>query len=109
MYPDESTKERNPGQSSWRYRRRTMFAVLAFCKLVIAYVLWRNLNSGPADTAVTMAFVCIISIVGAYVFGAAWEDISTMRVKGMSAAQTPQRAMPPARGNGASVKVEDQP
>ena len=42
-------KQRNPGgQSSWRIRRRFMFAVTAFCMWVIAYVLWKGLTTGPA-------------------------------------------------------------
>lgn len=99
--------ERNPGQSSWRIRRRFMFAVSAFCMWVVAYVLWQDLTSGPADTAVTMAFLTLLGIVGSYVFGATWEDISMTKIKGPAA--TAARAPRPAPGAGASAKVEDQP
>lgn len=99
--------ERNPGQSSWRIRRRFMFAVSAFCMWVVAYVLWKDLTSGPADTAVTMAFLTLLGIVGSYVFGATWEDISMTKIKGPAAVAA--RAPRPAPGAGASAKVEDQP
>jgi len=63
---------RPPG--SWVMRRRLMWAVVVFCMLTIAWVLYKDMTSGPADTTVTMGFVTLISIVGSYVFGAAWDD-----------------------------------
>ena len=59
---------------SWAKRRRLMWAVTVFCMAAISYVLRNDMDSGPADTTVTMSFVCLISIVGSYVFGAAWDD-----------------------------------
>ena len=100
-------KQRNPGgQSSWRIRRRFMFAVTAFCMWAIAYVLWKGLTTGPADTAVTMAFLTLIGIVGSYVFGATWEDVSIAKIKGQASVA---RAQKPAPGPGASTKIEDAP
>ncbi len=84
-----------------------MFAVSAFCMWTVAYVLWRDLSSGPADTAVTMAFLTLLGIVGSYVFGATWEDISMTKIKGPAAAVA--RAQKPAPGPGASTKIEDAP
>lgn len=98
--------DRNPGQSSWRIRRRFMFAVSAFCMWAVAYVLWKDLSSGPADTAVTMAFLTLLGIVGSYVFGATWEDISMTKIRGPAAAV---RAPKPAPGPGASTNIEDAP
>lgn len=75
-------KLRNPLTSSWQIRRRFMFTVSAFCMWAIAYVLYKDLTSGPADTTVTMAFVTLLGIVGSYVFGATWEDVSMSKLKG---------------------------
>ena len=99
--------DRNPGQSSWRIRRRFMFAVSAFCMWTVAYVLWRDLSSGPADTAVTMSFLTLLGIVGSYVFGATWEDIRMTQMRGSSAVAS--RASKPAPSPGAQTKIEDQP
>ena len=74
-------KQRNPGQSSWKIRRRFMFAISLFCCAVVGYVLYRGLDTKPADTAMTMAFLTLISILGSYVFGATWEDISALKFK----------------------------
>jgi hypothetical protein len=77
-------KQRNVDpQSSWKIRRRFMFGISAFCCWVIAYILVKQVATGPADTAMTMAFLTLISIVGSYVFGATWEDISTMKTKAL--------------------------
>ncbi|UTC27983.1 hypothetical protein [Stenotrophomonas phage A1432] len=98
--------ERNPDwRSSWRTRRRFMFAIAAFCMWVIGYVLYKDLSSSPADTAITMAFLTLISIVGSYVFGATWEDVSIAKAKISKAPHVGK----PAPGPGASAAVEDAP
>lgn len=80
---------RNPSGSSWRYRRFFLFAVSAFCMWVVGYILMKDLSSGPADTAMTMAFLTLISNVGSYVFGATWEDLSMTKIKGAQVAKEP--------------------
>lgn len=121
-------------KSSWRIRRWFMFGVSAFCMWTVAYVLYRDLDSGPADTAVTMAFLTLLGIVGSYVFGATWEDVSKAKLLGASrsgaksqfyeggygapaydsqaygqAAGPAAAQRPPAPGRGASAPVEDMP
>lgn len=53
-----------------------MIWTLTFCMLTISYVLWKNMDTESAQTAVNMAFVIIGSTVSSYIFGAAWQDIS---------------------------------
>ncbi|URA07014.1 hypothetical protein P9A47_gp46 [Xanthomonas phage Elanor] len=83
-----------------------MFGVSAFCMWTVAYVLYRDLNSGPADTAVTMSFLTLLGIVGSYVFGATWEDVSLAKIKGPAGAKS-ARLTKPAPGPGASADMED--
>jgi hypothetical protein len=52
-----------------------------FCKLVIGYVLWNDMKSSPADTALYAAFVLLGTIILAYVFGAGWDDLNKMKFK----------------------------
>lgn len=109
--------ERNENwKSSWTVRRRFMFAVAAFCMWTIGYVLYADRTSGPADTAITMAFLTLISIVGSYVFGATWEDVSLAKARlgkggaaAVSATTTTTVTAKPAPGPGASAKMEDEP
>lgn len=67
------------GVGSWRFRRAFLFATVAFCMGTIAWVLAHDMRSKVAETAVTMSFVTLISTVGSYVFGAAWQDVSTIQ------------------------------
>lgn len=64
---------------TWTRRRNFMYAVSAFCGAVISYVLVMDMQGAVAETAVTFAFLGLISNVGSYVFGAAWQDINHMR------------------------------
>lgn len=109
--------ERNENwKSSWRVRRRFMFSVAAFCMWTIGYILYKDRTSGPADTAITMAFLTLISIVGSYVFGATWEDVSIAKAKlnkggaaAVTATSTTTVTAKPAPGPGASASMEDEP
>lgn len=111
------SEQRNENwKSSWTVRRRFMFSVAAFCMWTIAYILYKDRTSGPADTAITMAFLTLISIVGSYVFGATWEDVSIAKAKlgkggaaAVSATTTTTVTAKPAPGPGASAKMEDEP
>ena len=97
-------------QFSWKLRRRFMFVVSGFCMGVIAYILFRGLNTGPADTAMTMAFIGLISIVGSYVFGATWEDVATKRILGPSGIRPTPGSQAAAKATAASsARVEDLP
>jgi hypothetical protein len=53
-----------------------------FCMGVIGYVLYTGMVGSVAETAVTMSFIAIMSMVGTYVFGAAWQDVSAIRTIG---------------------------
>lgn len=80
--------------TSWALRRRFLFAVSAFCCWTIGYVLYRGLDTGPADTAVTMAFLTLIGNVGSYVFGATWQDVSATKARAAVAVRAPQNNQP---------------
>ena len=60
---------------SWTMRRRFMWVISIFCMWSIAYVLIKGQDTRVAETSVMCAFLCLGSIVGSYVFGAAWQDI----------------------------------
>lgn len=56
-----------------------MFAVAAFCIWVIAYVVTSGADTRVGETAVLSAFLTLAAIVGSYVFGAVWQDVSMDR------------------------------
>ena len=67
---------------SWQNRRRMLWAGVLFCKLVIAYVIVTGATSSVAESAVMFSFVSLTSMIGSYVFGAAWQDVNHMRITG---------------------------
>lgn len=67
------------GDDHWRMRRRMLFGSSLFYAVVIGYCLWKGLDTAVADTATSMSFFGLMTNVTVYVFGAAWEDISTGR------------------------------
>ena len=64
---------------SWRIRRAFMFAVSGLCAWVIIYVVTKGADTRVNETAVMFAFITLAAIVGSYVFGAVWEDVSSNR------------------------------
>ena len=65
----------------WRIRRNFMFTVSAFCMVTIVHSLATGADTKVAETAVSMAFLCLTGIVSSYVFGAAWDDINARKGK----------------------------
>jgi hypothetical protein len=72
MTPADPT---NP--TGWKYRRSTVMVALVYCATTIALVLWRGSDSALNREAVNVLAILAGTIIGSYVFGAAWE-----RVKG---------------------------
>lgn len=70
----------NDGAGVWRNRRLFMYATTAFCMAVVGYVLHYDMSGEVAETAVTMAFLTIMSTAGSYVFGATWDDHSARQL-----------------------------
>lgn len=67
---------------SWRIRRRVIFATLAFCAFWLSWIV----VSAPPDSRLheTIALGLLglaASVVGSYVFGAAWEDRATIQAE----------------------------
>mgnify|MGYP000474489200 CR=1 FL=1 len=73
-------------------------AIVAFCFAVVGYILWRELESKVAETAVTMAFFLLGSVSGSYIFGATWQDISLGKPR--SSTSTTTTTLPPVTPKG---------
>lgn len=59
---------------NWKRRRRFMYVVTLAIISGIAYVLYHDMTSEPAEAMVTMGLFTLGGIVGSYVFGAVWDD-----------------------------------
>ena len=63
----------------WENRKRVIFLSLIFCAFCILYVMLTGEDTKLNETIVTMSFIAAISIIGSYVFGAAWDDKNVMK------------------------------
>ena len=66
-------------QGTWRVRRRIIHGTLIFCAGQIAYLTFWGADTRLNETLAVGAYALVGSVIGAYVFGAAWEDISARR------------------------------
>ena len=82
VVPQPQEAPPSPWPYTWAKRRRFMYAVSIFCAFVIGYVLWNDMQSSVANTAVAFSFIILGTNVGSYVFGAAWQDVNHMKIGG---------------------------
>lgn len=72
----------------WKVRRRLVIAVLLFCALIVGGMALATALGG-LDTALAAQLVvgCLAlagSTIGAYVFGATWDDKNVMQAEGLA-------------------------
>lgn len=63
---------------SWRIRRRVIVATLLFCAGEIVYLTGWGQDTNLASTIANGVLILAGSVIGAYVFGAAWDDRNVM-------------------------------
>lgn len=61
-------------KTSWKIRRIFLFVTSAFAMGCVATILYTSMDTAAAETAVAMSFALLMSNVGAYVFGATWDN-----------------------------------
>ena len=59
--------------TGWKYRRTTVMVSLIYCAATIGLVLWRGNDTALNREAVNVLSILAGTIIGSYVFGAAWE------------------------------------
>lgn len=73
------TKKAEPDK--WKYRRLFMMWQTLFCKIVIGYVIFMEVNTKAAEVGMEFAFMLLGVIILAYVFGATMEDINKVKLR----------------------------
>lgn len=63
---------------SWRIRRTVIIATLLFCAGEIIYLTGWGQDTDLASTIANGVLILAGSVIGAYVFGAAWDDRNVM-------------------------------
>lgn len=74
---DDPAPLADPSPDAWKIRHRIVIGSLVFIAGCISYALVFEATESIAQTTITMGFTTGGGIVGAYVFGRAWETIRT--------------------------------
>lgn len=65
---------------SWTNRRRYLYLVSAFTMVMMAGGLVYRPDASVTRVVIEMGFIALISFVGTYVFGAAWDDHNQRKI-----------------------------
>ena len=71
----------------WNARRRIVHGTLLFCAGMVSWLIWKGEDTNLAAAVATACFCLAGSVIGAYVFGAAWDDKNVMQSMGAQAYQ----------------------
>lgn len=81
------------GKPSWKVRRRIILSTLVFCAFAVLYIMFQGNDTRINETIVLGCFGLAGSVIGFYVAGASWEDISLEKIKSKgSTRKTPSEA-----------------
>ena len=58
----------------WKIRRRIITATLLLCAFILIYLLLQGEDTRLNETLANGVFFLAGSVIGAYVFGATWDD-----------------------------------
>ena len=72
MAENEKMADGRPG--TWENRRRVIFLSLLYCAGVISYITGWGEDTTLNKAIIESAFLLAGMIIGAYVFGAVWDD-----------------------------------
>lgn len=70
---------------SWAVRRRLINITLFFCAFCVLWIMIRGDGRSVHEMIVMCSFGLAASTLGAYVFGAVWDDRNVMRILGPKA------------------------
>ena len=73
----------------WKIRRRIIYTTLLTCAVWVSYIMLFGDDREVNETIVSSAFILCGSVIGAYIFGAAWDDANVMKHIGKEAYQEP--------------------
>jgi DMSO reductase anchor subunit len=69
----------------WNARRRIVHGTLLFCAAMVIWLVWKGEDTNLASAIANACFFLAGSVIGAYVFGAAWDDKNVMQAMGTDA------------------------
>lgn len=86
------------GKPSWRVRRRIIITTLLFCAGETIYLTGWGADTSLHATIANGVLILAGSVIGAYVFGAAWDDRNMMSMRRRPPRRDPEREGEPEVG-----------
>lgn len=77
--PDKKKKGRPNDQ--WEYRRRIVITSLTFCAFCVIYIMFNGADTRINEDIILGCFGLAGSIIGFYVGGATWHDVSMEKMR----------------------------
>lgn len=84
-----------PVRPTWDKRRRIIHLTLLFCAGVIVWMLLNGEDTALNQSIATGVLILAGSVIGSYVFGAAWDDRNVMQSLGEPAYREKDPTIPP--------------
>ena len=69
------------GRPSWKNRKKVIFSTLIFCAFCIGFIMFGGADTRVNETIVLGCFAMATSVIGFYVAGASWTDVSIEKIK----------------------------
>ena len=69
------------GRPSWQNRRKVIFWTLKFCVFCVCFCMFMGTDTVLYQTIVASSFTLAGAVIGYYVAGAAWTDVSIEKIK----------------------------
>lgn len=63
---------------SWTIRRRIIVLTLSWCGVLVTYLAIWGRDNNTSETAINGCLLLMASVIGSYVFGAVWQDKSSI-------------------------------
>ncbi len=78
MSGDDDDMAEGLPRPSWRIRRRIILATLIFCAAEVLYLTIWGRDTGLHEALANGVLILSGSVIGAYVFGAVWDDSNVL-------------------------------
>lgn len=65
-------------EPGWKHRRRIIYGTLLFCAFCVLYIVIWGSDTRINETIITSSFMLGGTVIGMYVFGATYQDLSLL-------------------------------
>lgn len=79
--PGVEHEESGQAGAPWFIRRLWVAIIMVYCGSMNAYIVFKGIETKPAETFVSMSMLLMGTTIGTYLFGAVWNNLGSMQVR----------------------------